>query len=54
VAAMTDSNMTVDEMKKQFTFLEKEPYIKIGKFQKYEDVCDTLPDWIQSYFDVIP
>ena len=53
IASINDAQMSLDDLKNQFKFTEKKPYITIGAFQKYVDLSQNLPDWITSYFDAV-
>ena len=54
VASVADANMTLDQMKNQFKFTDKKPYLTMGAFEKYVELSNDLPDWISAYFDVVP
>jgi hypothetical protein len=49
VSAAADKSCNYEEMKKEITFLEVEPFIKFGPmFTKYDGLAEGLPAWITA------
>ena len=50
LALVSDLNMSLEDVQKQFTFTTDEPYIQIKVVEKYKPVVEGLTAWVESYF----